>query len=425
MDTLLTLILIVIILIIFSAFFSASETAITAASREKIHSLILQGSKRAQMVQTLRAKKEQLFSTLLFGNNAVNILASALATSSAIHIFGDKGVVYATLIMTIIIVIFAEILPKTLAFEYPEKVALTLAPLLLLLAKLMYPLTLGVQLIIQFCYHKIHPKERLQSPLLSGAEALRGAIDLHHHEGTVVKHERDMLGGVLDLAHMSVHKVMVHRKYLVTINASLPTQEIIRQTLDSKHTRIPLWQESPDKIIGVLHVRDVLNTLRTYPGDITALDIRKIASPPWFIPDTIALGEQLTAFRKRRNHFALVINEYGSFMGAITLEDILEEIVGQIEDEHDINDTGIKPEVDGSYRIRGDVSLRDINRFLEWSLPDTHATTLAGLIMYETRTIPEEGELIEMHGIECAILHKRHHQLLSIIVRPSSTDSAT
>jgi Mg2+/Co2+ transporter CorB len=417
MESLLLFIFSILIAIIFSAFFSAAETAVTGVSRAKIHKLRTEGNKRAKTVSQLRENMDRTISTLLLGNNAANIFASALATSSAITLFGESGVVYATLFMTLIILIFAEVLPKTYAFEHSEKVALAIAPLLQFLVKVLYPVTVAVEWLVKKVLWIFRIKTQHGTSILSGTDALRGAIDLHHHEGLVVKRERDMLGSILDLADTEVSEIMIHRRNIYAVSMDQPLTDIVGQALDSIHSRIPLWKENQDNIIGVLHIKDLLRMIRSRKGEFTEEDILAVASKPWFIPETTPLSEQLHEFRKRRNHFALVIDEYGTLMGAVTLEDILEEIVGPIQDEHDLPHRGIKEEKDGSYRVDGSISLRDLNRQMDWQLPDEHATTVAGLIMYETKDIPEEGQVFTFHGLSWEVLRKIHNRIVTVRIR--------
>lgn len=407
----------ILLLIIFSGFFSGSETGLTAASRAKIHKLRLEGNENAEKVSFLHENKEKLIGTILLGNNLVNILASALATSVMIQIFGEQGVFYATFIMTIVVLVFAEVLPKTYALQNSEKVALSVAPIMIWLVRLFYPITSTVQMFIEKVLSLFGMRADLEDDLISGEEAIRGAIELHHHEGTVQKDYRDMLGSILDLEKVEVGEIMVHRKKMVTIDIASPTSSIVRQVLEGSHTRVPLWKRNPDNIVGILHVKDLLKSLQEHIGDIEELDIMQIASPPWFIPETTSVSKQLHEFRKERKHFALVVDEYGALQGLVTLEDILEEIVGEIMDEHDDEADGIQEAKDGWYYLNGTVTIRDINRNLDWKLPDEEATTIAGLIIHEAETIPDVGEIFSFYGITFEIHEKEQNQITKIRAR--------
>jgi Mg2+/Co2+ transporter CorB len=411
METIIHFVLLILGLLLCSAFFSAAETAITGASQAKIHKLKLEGNKRAKLVSSLREHKEKLIGVLLIGNNAVNILSSSIATSTAISLFGDEGVVYATVMMTVLIVFFAEVLPKTYAFDNSEKVALATAPLLSFSVKILYPFVTLIQIAVNYTLKIFNLKDQQKgSPFIDASEELRGAIELHHHEGAFVKHHKDMLGSILDLGDTEIGEIMIHRTQMITVNIETKPSEIIKLILESSHTRIPLWKDEPDNIVGVIHIRDLLRLIRN-SSDMDKIDIMSIASDPWFIPDSTLLYEQLHQFRKRRNHFALVIDEYGALKGMVTLEDILEEIVGKIEDEHDFANNEIQKNTDGSYNVFGTVTIRDLNREFEWNLPDENANTIAGLLMHETEKIPDEGEVFEFYNIQFEILKKSQNQI--------------
>jgi Mg2+/Co2+ transporter CorB len=414
---LLTLIISIVVLIFTSAYFSAAETGLTALSRARIHKLKISGNKRAAIVTKIRIDKEKLIGTLLLGNNAVNILASSVATSAAIGYLGEeKGVIFSSVAMTVIVLVFAEVLPKTYAFYHAEKVALRVAPSLLLLIKLFTPFTKLIEIIVNFLMWVMRVKNKSEN-ILSPIDELRGAIELHHHEGKVVKRDKDMLRGILDLSETEVEDVMVHRKNIYSIDINQPTADIITNVLDSRFTRIPLWKDKPDNIVGVLHAKALLKALRSYAGDVDDLKIMDIAIKPWFVPETNTLSNQLYQFREKRNHMALVVDEYGALVGLVTLEDILEEIVGHIDDEHNNGSLGIKKLKDSSYRIKGDNTLRDINRHLDWHLPDDGATTIAGLIINESERIPAVGEEFIYHGFWFKVDKKKNNQITSVLVK--------
>ncbi len=332
----------IVALIVLSAFFSGSETALTAASRARMHALEQDGDRQAGLVNRLNMARERLIGAILLGNNLVNIMASALATSVFVTTFGPAGVAYATLVMTAVLVIFAEVLPKTYAITEPDRTALRVAPVLRPVVLLLAPLAALVQKIVRLIM-KLLRVDNASSSILSAHDELRGAIDLHHREGAVVKHDRDMLGGILNLRDLEVSDVMVHRTKMHAINADDTPEEIVDQVLKSAFTRLPLWRNEPENIVGVLHAKDLLRALNRAQGDATKLDVLDISSEAWFVPDTTGLKDQLSAFLRRKTHFALVVDEYGEVMGLVTLEDILEEIVGEIADEHDITASGIRP----------------------------------------------------------------------------------
>ena len=406
------------VLLFLSAFFSGSETALTAASRARIHQLKTNGNKRAGIVQQLIASKERLIGALLLGNNLVNILASALATSLLITIFGDNGVIFATLVMTLAVVIFSEVLPKTWAINQPESFALGVAPLIRPFVALFAPLTAIIQKLVAALLNLMGVKTDNSFSDLAGLDEIRGTVDLLHAEGEVIKGDRDMLGGILDLSDLEVSELMVHRTNIFALDISLPQKEIIHAVLNSPYTRIPLHKGDPDEITGVLHGKDVLRALIKADGDISKVNVEKIARLPWFVPETTSAQSQLNAFLKGKAHFALVVDEYGEVQGVVTLEDILEEIVGDISDEHDIKLEGIPKQSDGSYIVDGALPIRDLNRALNWNLPDEEATTIAGLVIHEAKTIPDQGRQFTFHGLRIKIIRKSSNRLTQLRITP-------
>jgi Mg2+/Co2+ transporter CorB len=407
-------------LLIVSAFFSGSETALTAASRARMHALEEDGVARAGLVNRLLDSRERLIGALLLGNNLVNIAASALTTSLFLTIFGEAGVVYATLVMTALVVVFAEVLPKTYAILNADRMALSVAPALKILVALLAPVTAALQFLVRHTLRLFGSSIDDDADVLAAHEEIRGAIELHHKEGGVVKGDRDMLGGVLDLRELDVADIMVHRTKMVAIDADLPAEEIIDQALQSSHTRLPLWKGEREEIVGVLHARTLLQALRDSRGDVSKIDVMALASPPWFVPDTTTLKAQLAAFLKRKAHFAIVVDEYGEVMGLLTLEDIIEEIVGDITDETDVAATDAQPQPDGSLIVEGLVPIRDVNRLMDWDLPDEEATTVAGLVIHEAQTIPNPGQTFNFHGFRFEVLRRHRNRITRLRVVPQS-----
>ncbi len=403
-------------LLCLSGFFSGSETALTAASRARIHRLKSEGNLRAEKVHRLRENKERLIGAILLGNNAVNILASALATTLAINVFGNEGVFYVTVIMTLLVLIFAEVLPKTYAFRNAEKMALLVSPAFIILVKLFTPVTLFVQFIVDFTLRLTGLSDDDDS-LGDSTDALRGAIELHHDEGAVVKDDKDMLGSILDLTEVEVHEIMVHRKSMETLEINQPAEQIIKHVMESRHTRIPIWEENPDNIIGVLHARQLMAAIYDAGGDLRGIDIRDVMMDAWFVPDTTILKDQLQAFREKKSHFALVVNEYGDLQGLITLEDILEEIVGQIEDEQDAIRQTLRQLPDGSYLVNGAMSVRDLNRELDWNLPDDEAATVAGLVIHMAEVIPDVKQVFHFYDCRFEVMKKKRNQITTLKIR--------
>ncbi len=411
--------IIIFLLLLLSAFFSGSETALTAASRPAMHQLEQDGNHRAVIVNKLHSRKDRLIGTILLGNNLVNILASALATSIMIATFGEAGIAYATIAMTVLVLVFAEVLPKSYAIDNANRMALAIAPTVRFLVIALLPFTQTINGVI-WCIFKMFGRDYgARDSLGRGDEELRGAIELHDRDDADVKSERAMLRSVLELANVQIGEVMTHRKNVATIDATLPPEEIVTQVLESPYTRIPLWREDPDDVIGVLHAKALLRALYKSPNKPPAdIDIVALAAEPWFVPETTTLDDQLEAFRERHEHFALVVDEYGALMGIVTLEDILEEIVGEIEDEHDVVVTGVHQHADGRYVVEGTVTIRDLNREFEWNLPDEDASTIAGLVLHESRRIPEVGQAFMFHEFRFEILERQRNQITSVGVTP-------
>lgn len=412
------------VLLVLSGFFSGSETALTAASPARIHHLMRRGNKRARIVEDLLTRKERLIGAILLGNNVVNILASALATSVLIGLAGEAGVVYATVIMTVLVLIFAEVLPKTYAISHADRAALAVAPAVNLVVAVLSPLSRAVELVVSLMLRLFGADKGKREALVSATEELRGVIELSGKEGNIVKHERDMLGSILDLADVEVSEIMVHRKNMEMIDLDQPPSTVVELVVASPHTRIPLWRGEPENIVGVLHVKDLLRAVRAHAGDIDRLNVAALASTPWFVPETTTLRTQLNAFLRRHAHFAVVVDEYGAIMGLVTLEDILEEIVGEISDEFDIPVTGVRREPDGTYVVKGTVTIRDLNRQFDWRLPDEEASTIAGLVIHEAQVIPEAGQIFTFHDFKFEILRRQRNQVTTLRITPPADTGA-
>ena len=400
------------LLIVASAFFSSAETALTAASDARMRQLANKGNKRAKIVEKLRADREGLIGSILIGNNAVNVLGSALATSFAIALFGEGGLVWATIGMTVLLVVFAEVMPKTYAFTYADSYALRIAPVLQIVVSALSPLSVGIRLLAT---QIIRPNPDAHE---NREEELRGLIELQGNDGNADDRERKaMLSSILDLNEISVEAIMTHRGTVSMINADDQVEDILRYVLNSPHTRHPVFSGKSDNIVGVLHVKDLIRAVgETDASSLPPETVQNIASDAYFIPETTLLFDQLQAFRSRREHFAVVVDEYGDFRGIVTLEDILEEIVGDIDDEHDIDLAGLTPQADGSWLVDGNVTIRDLNRTLGWQLPDEDASTVAGLVLFESRTIPNPGQEFRFHDIRFRIVKRKGNSLKTIRV---------
>jgi Mg2+/Co2+ transporter CorB len=408
---------VIIVLLAISALFSAAETALTGASRGRMHQLERDGDRAAARVNALIGNRERMIGAVLLGNNLINILASALTTEVLTReIPGGWGVAAATVLMTVLVLVFAEVLPKTLAITRPDAVARWISAPTQVIVRLFGPVVFSVQWFVRRTLSLFGVRIDMTVDVLAAREEIRGAVEYHQSEGLVESGDRRMLGGVLDLAGLDVSQIMVHRKSIEMLDADLPPRELVEQALAAPHTRLPLYRDDPENIVGVVHAKDLLRALAAAENGIDSLEIASIIREPWFIPDTTNLKDQLNAFLKRRTHFALVVDEYGALQGLVTLEDILEEIVGDIEDEHDLSVQGVRKQADGSVNVDGDVAVRDLNRAMDWSLPDDEAVTVAGLVIHEAQTIPEPGQTFIFHGHRFQILRRQRNQITGIRV---------
>jgi Mg2+/Co2+ transporter CorB len=258
----------------------------------------------------------------------------------------------------------------------------------------------------------------MEADVLAAHEEIRGAVEYHHSEGLVETRDRYMLGGVLDLAEMDVSEVMVHRRSMHTVDGDLKPREMLAAVLESQHSRIPIWRDEPENVVGILHVKDLLGALAEADGKIEAVDIPGILREPWFVPETTSLKDQLAAFLKAQSHFALVVDEYGALQGLVTLEDILEEIVGEIDDEYDVAVRGVKPQADGAVLVDGGVTIRELNRALNWNLPDEEAVTIAGLLIHEAQAIPEVGQTFTFYDHRFRVEARKGARLTQLRIEP-------
>lgn len=408
----------IVFLLILSAFFNASETALTASSKARMHALAEEGDPRAKLVNHLMSQPERVLGTVLLGNTLVDTLATALAASLAITLVGDVGIAYASVILTALIVIFSAVLPKSYALAGADATALRLAPIMRVAIWLLSPLTVALQFIVRWLL-KLTPSTKDDAAnILAARDEIRGTIDLQTKEGTVARSDAEMLGGVLDLGDLDVGDIMIHRTKMESVDIDEPSGKVISDVLKSQFTRVPMWRENPENIVGILNTKDLLAALATHSFDPAALNLADLVQQPWFVPETTRVRDQLNAFLKRKAQMALVVDEYGTVQGIVTLEDILEEIVGQISDEHDTLEAAIRPQVDGSVNVDGSVSVRDLNRHMNWSLPDEEATTVAGLVIHEAETIPEPGQAFTFYGYRFEVLRKARNRITALRIRP-------
>jgi len=408
-------------LLLVSAFFSGSETALTAASRGKLRAQADKGSNGAKRALRLTEDSERLIGSILLGNNLANILAAALATSLFTKIFGDSGVAVATIVMTLLVLVFAEVMPKTYAIINPEQAATRVSGLVATMVLLLSPAVSAIRWYVRLTLRAFGMRIDPESTVLAVQEEIAGTIALGLSEGTVLRDDRDRLLGALQLKDREVEDIMLHRSEIEMINADAPPDQILKQCLDSSYTRLPIYRGEPENIIGVVHAKDLLRAIHKLDGQksIETFKVLDVAMTPYFVPETATLDDQMREFLRRRTHFALVVDEYGALQGLITLEDILEEIVGEIADEHDgEQETQIKRTEDGHFIVDGAMTIRDLNRATDWILPDDYANTVAGLVIHESRSIPNPGQVFSFHRFRFEVLERKANRITKLKIYP-------
>ena len=405
---------IIVFLVFLSAFFSGSETSLTSASKARMHTLAKAGKKEAIIFERLFKNKERLICTILLANNLVNILASSIATKILLEIFDADGIAYTTIIMTFMILVFGELIPKTIALYKADLIALKIAKIFNFLVVLFHPITSSLNFLVNLILTNFVKIRKIDNKEIEreSDEELRGAIDLHSDDKSQ-SNEKQMLKSILDLEQVTVGSIMIPRKDTFSLDVDIKYPELIKKLKNSPHSRIPIWDKNPENIIGVFHIRELIEK------DLSSNEnfkIRDFCQKTWFIPESTSLASQLMEFKKRKEHFAIVVDEYGEFLGIVTLEDILEEIVGDIDDETDVKKLshipGVTKESENTFLVKGTVTLRDLNRELECNLPDNEIATIAGLILYESRTIPKIGQVFSFYNFKFEIINKRYNQIM-------------
>ncbi|MGB1229992.1 MAG: HlyC/CorC family transporter [Holosporaceae bacterium] len=412
-----------ILLIMFFAcasfFLSASETALTSASPIRLHHFHKQGFKHAKLVLELQKNMSQIIATILLANTVVLTSLTAICTNFFTASFGETGVLYAAVLLSALITIYLEVLPKALTYTRAERAAMFVAPTVRLLQKSCFPLTRLIDVIAHMSLRLVGMSSDKGVAKISTLDELKGAIDLHIQAHAAAP-ERIMLKNILDLTSITVEEVMVHRHHMFALDCTLKSADLVKQVLNSPFTRIPLWKNVPENIVGLLHIKTLFCALEKRKPD--EIDITKVQTEPWFIPASTTLIAQLQAFRKRREHFAFVVDEYGALIGIVTLEDILEEIVGDIKDEYDEPLTGITLLGDNRFLVEGTVSLRDLNREHALELPENGATTLAGLLLDVAGYIPKEKQVFKAHGLKIKVIKRHRNQIKLLEVSFQHTD---
>ncbi|MDO5605011.1 MAG: HlyC/CorC family transporter [Paracoccus sp. (in: a-proteobacteria)] len=417
----------ILVLLIGSAFFSGSETALTASSRAKLRSRADRGDAGAEAALEVTRDSDRLIGAILLGNNVMNILSASLATALFTALFGSKGVAIATMVMTVLVLIFAEVMPKSYAIANPESLASVVARPMRLVMRVLSPVVIVVRAVVRLILRLFGLQSQPGANMFSVHEEIAGALSIGHESGAVEKEDRDRLLGALDLGNRTVDEIMKHRSEIQMIDADLDPAKILDTVLSSPHTRLPVYRSERENVIGVVHAKDVLRAIHksAYNGEgdpadaVRDFDVMSVAMKPYFVPDTTALDEQMREFLKRRAHFALVVDEYGALRGLITLEDIIEEIVGEIADEHDTEaGPDLRPGPGGDYLIDGAMTIRDINRALDWNLPDDEANTIAGLVIHMARSIPAQGQVFSFHGYRFEVVTRKENRITKLRIRP-------
>ena len=409
----------VIALLLLLIFFNSAETSLTGASQPLMHQLEKEGNRAAARVNKLRARKDRMLGAILLGTTLTQILSSGLSTDVSIGLLGPNGVAAGAAALTVLVLIFCEILPKTVAIRRSNRVALVLSGPMRFLVVAMAPPVIAVQWIVDLMLRPFGVGTETAVKAEAAIAELRGAIAIHGARGGI-RDERKMLRSILDLQDVFVGEVMTHRSNLVAVDADQPAEAVVDAAASSAHSRMPIWRDSPDNIVGVIHTKKLLQALRAQNGDCGKIDIAKIADAPWFIPESTTLLEQMQAFRKRPDHLALVVDEYGALQGAVTLEDIIEDIVGEMDAPVAKGQpvSGVRAEPDGSYVIEGDVTIRDLDREFEWNLPDDEAATVAGLLLFEARAIADVGQKFMVHGFRFEVLRRERNKITQVRVIP-------
>lgn len=426
---LIAIISIIILLLALAGMISATETAITATSPGRVQQLISEGNKRAKLLKELLKIKDKIISTLLIGNSIANTVCTTLAASVFIEILGDDiGTIASSIVMSFMIIVFSEVVPKAIAVAKAESLSMMAAPLIKIFLKILSPINwLLIKIVKLVCFiFRID-----LNPQISGADEVRGVIEHQLIEGNVVKDDRDMLGGILDIRNLVTSDIMTHRSKIISIDIAQKAEDIVKFAMSSVHTRIPVWKDTADNIIGVLHVRDLLKHItnarrKNIENDskdkasagvaVDSSDIEKLLTEPLFVSENASLVNQLQEFREGKTHIAFVVDEYGDLQGIITLEDILEEIVGQIYDEHDVTKSKIVKISDTEYTVDGSITIRDLNREFDWGIPEGEANTIAGFIIQEMQRIPSKGEHIEFENLKLVVKTKAANRIKTVKV---------
>ncbi|MBP0048223.1 HlyC/CorC family transporter [Marinobacterium sp. AK62] len=389
-----TLTVILVMLIFCSAFFSSSETGMMSLNRYRLRHLVKSGHRSARKASSLLERPDRLIGLILIGNNFVNILASAIATVIAVRLWGDAGIAIATAGLTIVILIFAEVSPKTMAALHPEKIAFPASYLLQPMLKVAYPLVWIINGITNGFLRLFGVNINDTGNESLSTEELRTIV---HEAGSLLPHRnQSMLLGVLELNEVTVNDIMIPRNEVEGIDLDLEMDEILELLSKTRHTRLPVYRGDINNIVGILHMRNLAQLIQQ--GKVTKPAIMQVVHEAYFVPESTPLQTQLLNFQKQSRRIGVVVDEYGDIEGVVTLEDILEEIVGELSNDHDTINQEIHPQEDGSFFIDGSAYIREINKALKWKLPTDGPKTLNGLITETLESIPDANVCLEING---------------------------
>jgi CBS domain containing-hemolysin-like protein len=423
--------LIALLLLAANAFYVAAEFALVKARGYHINVLAEQNRFGARLVQKMMGNIEAYLACCQLGITMASLglgwvgepTVAALLHPVLVPLGMSEPALHFTsfligfLVFSSLHIVVGEQVPKTLAIREPVPVSLWIAYPLRISFLVLYPLNWLLNAASRSILRLLGVKESSHQEILTDVE-IEQLVEVSAEHGKMEEGQAEYIHNVFRFGELVVSDVMRHRTQIITVNAGDPPEKIVDAVLKSEFTRIPLWRGTPENIVGILHAKDLLRALNDAGGDLSGVDIVAIARPAWFVPDIRPISEQLKAFRRRKTHFALVVDEYGEMMGLITLEDILEEIVGDISDEHDIVVPGVRPLPDGSVNVDGGVPIRDLNRAMDWSLPDEAATTIAGLVIHESRSIPEPGQSFTFHGFRFNVLRRERNRITALRITP-------
>ncbi len=401
-------------LIVLSGFFSGSETALISLNRYRLRHLVQIRHAGAIRASRLLERMDRLIGLILLGNNFVNILASSIATIIALRLMGEAGIAVATGLLTLVVLIFAEVTPKTLAALHPERFAFPATFILAPLLRLLYPIVWIISLITKGLLKLLRIPVESRSMHALSAEELRTVVN---EAGALIpRRHQQMLVSILDMEKTSVEDIMVPRNEVTGIDLEQDWGEIKKHLFDSQHTRLPVYRNVIDNIVGIVHARNILRLFLEH--ELTKEHFIEAIREPYFIPEGTPLNTQLLNFQRKRRRIGLVVDEYGDILGLVTLEDILEEIVGEFTTDPSYIVKDVHPQKDGSYLVDGSASIRDLNRLLKWNLPIDGPKTLSGMIIEYLETIPEPGTSLRIAGYPIEIIQTSSNTVKTVHICP-------